>query len=251
MRNDRRYKKPPVIEALCEVYFVNSAWDDAIPGQFYDRMKDRFPAKRQQEIHEAEFNFGLTGEAAAGVRRLAPRLQMMTEQGDRMIQLARDLLVVNQLRPYPHFEEWEPIVYQALNTYSELAQPNGITRLGIRYINQVAIPESRILMEDYFTLYPRLPETLGDAHGPFMIRLEIPSQMANHTVLVTFATTPPEKVGESAFLLDVYDIFAPSEPFSLQDITSHLQDGHKNIENAFESSITEKLRTLFEPEDKP
>ncbi|MGH8605379.1 MAG: TIGR04255 family protein, partial [Gammaproteobacteria bacterium] len=165
MTNDRRYRNPPVVEALCEIYLKESAWDDTVPGQFYDRMKHGFPVKRQREIQEANISFSIAGEAAAGIRRLPPWIQFVTESGDRMIQLARDLLVVNQLRPYPHFDDWEPAIYSALEVYRELAMPKAVARLGVRYINRVVIPEPRIRMEEYFTLYPQLPQAMGDAHG--------------------------------------------------------------------------------------
>ncbi len=40
---DRRYRKSPVIEALCEIYFSGSAWDETVPGAFYERWKNEFP----------------------------------------------------------------------------------------------------------------------------------------------------------------------------------------------------------------
>ncbi|MBI4566163.1 MAG: TIGR04255 family protein [Planctomycetes bacterium] len=63
----RKYRNPPVIEALCEIYFAESAWDDTIPGRFYERVRDRFPSTKQIEIHEAEVSFHTGGKAAAGL----------------------------------------------------------------------------------------------------------------------------------------------------------------------------------------
>lgn len=31
---DRRYRIPPLVEALCEIHLRDSAWDDTVPGQF-------------------------------------------------------------------------------------------------------------------------------------------------------------------------------------------------------------------------
>jgi len=50
MTSGRKYRKPPVVEALCEIYFAGSNWDETVPGRFYDRVKDNFPVKRQREI---------------------------------------------------------------------------------------------------------------------------------------------------------------------------------------------------------
>ena len=48
------------------------------------------------------------GDAAQETKVVAgeSRSQFSREDGSQMIQVASDLVVVNQLRPYPAFEEW-------------------------------------------------------------------------------------------------------------------------------------------------
>ena len=249
---ERRYRKPPVIEALCEIYFANSVWDDTVLGAFYERVKNTFPQKRQREIQEAEVTMG-PGEAKAGVRCLPPWMQFVSEKGDRMIQLARDLLVVNQLRPYPHFEEWEPVVYSALTIYKELTQPRNVARLGLRYMNRVEIPEARIAMEDFFTIYPQLPPALGNTHGSFLVRVEVPQPEQGHTVLITFGTSAPQQPNPNvqAFMLDLYDIVQLNKPLGQLDLGEEIKQAHRDLVMAFEDSITDRLRELFEREVQP
>jgi uncharacterized protein (TIGR04255 family) len=246
----QRYRKPPVIEALCEIHFAQSSWDNTVPGAFYERVKDNFPEKRQRTIQEAQFKLG-PEQAAAGVRQLPPWMQFLSDEKHRIIQLAQDLLVVNQLAPYPHFEEWEPDVYRALRIYSELAQPKNVVRLGLRYINRVPIPGEQIQMEDYFTIYPNLPQRLGDMHGSFLVRVEVPQSGQHHTVVITFGTAPPPPAQDAgqAFMLDLYDLFAIHQPVDEETIKREIQCAHDNIVVAFEDSITERLRALLEPED--
>jgi uncharacterized protein (TIGR04255 family) len=176
-------------------------------------------------------------------------MQFLTERKDRLVQLSRDLLVINQLLPYPRFEDWEPEIHFVLAVYRELAEPKGASRLGVRYINKVVIPQPTIVMEDYFTIYPRLPKALGDQQSAFMLRAEFLRQRG-HAVLVTFGSAPAEKPGESAHLLDLYDIFKPDTIMPLEAIREEIGVAHDNIEAAFESSITDGLRVLFEPEDQ-
>lgn len=246
---ERRYRKPPVIEALCEIYFSGSAWDETVPGAFYERMKNDFPQKRQQKIQEAQITMG-TEQSVAGVRQLPPWMQFVSDEKHRMIQLAQNLLVINQLHPYPHFEEWEPEIYRALRIYRELADPKKVTRLGIRYINRVVIPEERVRMEDYFTIYPNLPETLGDTHGTFVVRVEVPQGEQEHTMLITFGTAPFPHSGQrgQAFVLDLYDILKMNGDVKETAMKKEVHRAHDNIVVAFEDSITDRLRELFEEE---
>ena len=249
---ERRYRKPPVVESLCEIYFSDSKWDDTIPGAFYERVKSDFPNKRQREIQQAEIMLGTSGEAAAGVRRLPPWMQFVSANGERMLQIARDLLVVNQLRPYPHFEAWEPEVYKALAIYNELAKPGKVVRLGLRYINRVVIAQARVQMEKYFTIYPQLPQALGDTHGAFLVRVEVPQPQQGRTVLITFGTAEPPAPGANgqAFLLDLYDILQRECPPDKATLEKEIQTAHDNVVKAFEGSITDQLRELFEPEEQ-
>jgi uncharacterized protein (TIGR04255 family) len=247
----RRYRKPPVIEALCEIYFAGSSWDDTVPGAFYERVRNDFPQKRQRTIQEAQITLG-PEQAAASVRHLPPWMQFVSEGKGRIIQLAQDLLVVNQLAPYPHFEEWEPDVYRALHIYRELAQPRSVVRLGLRYINRVLIPEKQIQMQDYFTIYPILPQRLGDRHGSFLVRVEVPQSAQGHTVVMTFGSAPPPPPQDAAlaFMLDLYDILVTQVPVDEDVIKREVRRAHDNIVLAYEDSITDTLRALFEPEEQ-
>lgn len=254
MTYERRYRKPPVIEALCEILFAGSAWDETVPGLFYERIKTDFPTKRKREVQELGVAFGL-GEAKAGIRRLPPRMQFVSEKNNRLLQIAPDLLVVNQLSPYPHFMDWEPETGRALRIYHELAQPKRVVRLGLRYINRAVIPEERLLMEDYFTIYPKLPSKISDRHGSFMFRVEIPQSEQDHVLLLTFssAPTPASNAGQAcqAFMLDYYDMLQIDKPAEGIDLLKEIRQAHENIITAFEESITDRLRGLFEPEGEP
>lgn len=45
----RKYKHPPIVEALCEFQFIPSQpWDITIPGLLYDRINSEFPVKQQK-----------------------------------------------------------------------------------------------------------------------------------------------------------------------------------------------------------
>ncbi len=246
----RRYRKPPVIEALYEIYFSGSSWDDTVPGTFYERVKEDYPKKQQKRIQETEIKMELE-HAMAGVRLLFPWMQFVSDEKHRMIQVARDLVVVNQLAPYPHFEEWETEIYRAFRIYTELAEPKTISRLGMRYINRVVIPQGTVRMEDYFTIYPNLPKRCGDSHGSFLVRVEVPEEDSGHRVVITFGNAPPPPAERpaQAFVLDLYDIVLVDEPPDEERLRARVHQAHDNLVMAFEDSITDCLRALFEPED--
>ena len=241
----KKYKNPPVVEALCEIFFIDSKWDSTLPGLFYEKIKADYPKKKELQQVGVEVSISKDTQASR-VRRGDMRLQFFKEDGSQLIQIEKDLLVVNQLRPYPKFEEWKPIVDRMLEIYSNLAKPKGIKQIGTRYINKIVIPASAFEMENYFCMYPELPKSLSSAHGRFMMRLEIPAKHRGHNLVITFGTSMADSPGASAELLDIYDIYATAGFLSASDIDKYIEEAHENIVTAFETSITDKTRELFD-----
>jgi uncharacterized protein (TIGR04255 family) len=243
-----RYRKPPVTEALCEFYFAGSVYDATLPGQFYHRIAQSFPEKQEQQFLQVQFPLSPNGPTVSAPT-LQPRMQFRNPHENRLVQLAPDLLVVNQLAPYVAFEKWEPDILKCLSIYHDLASPQGIVRLGMRYINVVDLEVGdgpHYKLEDYFRVRPELPDTLVPL-GTVLLRLELlfPDQ---HKVLLTLATTPPRRLGAVSYVFDLYDIMTVDEGFGMDAVPTHLAQAHVNLGKAFEESLTPALKNTFEPE---
>lgn len=245
----RKYKKPPVVEALCEIFFNDSKWDSTIPGLFFDKIKGNYPKKRELEQIGVEVSIAKDIQNQR-IRRRDKRIQFFKEDMSQLIQIEKDMLVVNQLKPYPRFEDWKPAIDSMLSLYDNLTKPKGIRQIGIRYINRINIPHLKFKMEDYFYLYPEVPQSLEAIHGKFMMRLEILPKNKGHHLIITFGSAPANSPGVSTEMLDIYDIFSLPEQISINDVDKYIMGAHENIELAFENSITQKTRDLFEEEEE-
>ena len=243
----KKYKNPPVVEALCEIFFIGSKWDGTVPGMFFHRIKADYPKKKEIDHIGVEVSISPEIQNTKTVRG-GQRIQFIKEDNSQMVQIEKDLLVVNQLRPYPKFENWKPTIDRMLKVYGELAQPAGIKQIGIRYINRVVIPSSSFKREDYFKLYPQVPSDLAEGHGKFMLRLEIPPKHKGHQLVITYGTTPADSPETSAEMLDLYDTYSAFNPLPLDGNKDCIIKAYENIEAAFENAITQKLRDLFEEE---
>ena len=130
--------------------------------------------------------------------------------------------------------------------YSEVAAPKAVQRLGLRYINDVHSPFAPDLkLEDYFTVYPQIPPSMGGRHGPYMLRMEMPTRNKGHVLFITFAMNPAKSTESLSFTLDLYDIFGQQFDYSIQEIERRVREAHDEIEPVFEHFITDKLRELF------
>jgi uncharacterized protein (TIGR04255 family) len=153
--------------------------------------------------------------------------------------------VVNQLLPYPRYEEWRDAAQTTLDVYRQLVAPDGIDRLGMRYINQVRIPSPTIRMEEYFRVYAEVPPELGGSHGPFMLQLLMQPVCPGHQLTLTLGMNPAEPSGTTNILLDLYDLLPLGGRDAFGEFPRLLDEAHANIVHTFEHTVTDASRKLF------
>jgi uncharacterized protein (TIGR04255 family) len=91
---ERRYTAPPVVEALCEIYFTGSRWDPTVLGLFYERVREEYPQKSQLDQVGIEVQMA-PGHAATRSFSGEPRMRFAKADNSRLLQVGRDLLVVS------------------------------------------------------------------------------------------------------------------------------------------------------------
>ncbi len=244
----RKYKNPPVVEALCEFQFITTQpWDMTIPGLMYEKIRKDFPDKKQElgvgiQFHPTEKGVEQKIEPAPS------KVKFLKKDKTALIQIAPYLLVVNQLKPYPIWEEFKKIILDNFHAYKEVANPKAFKRIGLRYINVFEFDEPKIELMDYFKYYPFIPKKLPQTHESFLTRVEFPYENNNERLILTLATAVPTKPNSISLVLDIDYAMIKPEYISFKKIEEWLDKAHERVEIAFEASITEQTRSLFEKE---
>ena len=76
------------------------------------------------------------------------------------MQFRRDGFTYNRLHPY---KNWDYLIEHTKRTYpiyKEIAKPEAITRLAVRYINHIKIPLPVDDLFEYFSDPPNIPDEL-------------------------------------------------------------------------------------------
>lgn len=242
----KKYKNPPVLEALCEFQFIpKQPWDLTVPGLIYERVKENFPDKQQQigiglQLRPTEKGIEHKVEPAP------PRIQFFKSDKTALIQVAPDLLVVNQLKPYPTWSKFKPMIIDSFNVYKDVANPKGFRRIGLRYINNLNFSTEEIELKDYFKYYPFVPDNIPKPLGSFLTRVEFPYENGKENLILSLGSILSQKQNNTSLVLDIdYAMISP-EYISFDNIPEWLEKAHERIENIFESCITDKLRNIFE-----
>lgn len=242
----KRYKKSTVIEALCEFQFVPSkSWDLTIPGLIYEKVKKKFP-DRQQKIGIG-FKFRPTEKGFEHkVEPAPPRIQFHRKNKTALIQIAPDLLVINQLKPYPTWSKFKQMILEALQIYKKVVKPKGFKRIVLKYINKINIKAKSVELSEYFDFYPYISKDLPQLHTGFMSRVEIPYEKNRDRMIVTIGSTPSESPNMLSTILDINYIMANPEAIPIEEFKKWIDHAHLVIEKTYKSCIKNKSRVLFE-----
>ena len=165
---------------------------------------------------------------------------------DRVIQIRRGGFSFSHLRPYT---EWETFRSEMRNRWSAFAQvfpPTSVTRLAIRTINRIAIPQHSDLAK-YVTL---MPHVISLAHNPIVgffmqVILEQPDISPTAKVIINTGIEGGPSPEQMNVLLDV-DLFREDafDPHRSQ-MWDALEQMRMRKNEIFEASITDEVRALI------
>lgn len=221
-----RYQKPPLVEALCEVRFASTEerrWDWTIPGMLYERIRDRFPTRRERHTFDLPF----AGPVSPGMAtHPIEYLQFASVDDNTMVQVGPDLLAVNSLHPHSGWPDLRDTLLDVLAAYREIAAPSGIAMAAVRYINRVEIPNvSGFSLERYFTVLPGLPAGVPRNVSAFVIHTEIEHEDPAAIFRFRFGTT--ESTDQiAAFMLDYEHVSSLSLSPTFDTLGDWLGVGH-------------------------
>lgn len=234
------YPRPPLIEALCEIYFdPGQEWDVTLLGLYYERIKSEFPVKRELRNLEVSVQSG-PQQFAQEIREAGVRMQFSRADKTAMVQVAPNLLVVNQLPPYPTWAEFRALIGERLTDYVAVAKPKGLARIGLRYINRFNFAPGEFEFARYFARAKFIPPALFEAAGQFLFRLEL-AQTEQERLLVTMSSIPIEPP-QASIVLDLDHVSIGSRSPDVAVILAHLDTAHDRIEAVFEDCLTDDLR---------
>jgi uncharacterized protein (TIGR04255 family) len=247
----RKYKNPPLIEAVCEFQFDSkSEWDIAIPGLLYERLRKTFPI-REQVPNEIEFTMTATAEAGIEpqLHTVSERIRFFREDKKALVQVGPHVLSIHHVKPYPTWEEYLPLIQRVFGVYLTVAQPQGLRRIGLRYINKLEIPGSKIFLENYVQFYPYMGPDFPEEAGPFIVGVQF-AYDDRDTLRVQMASAADHRADRLGMILDLHYWVMGSQHIKLDAATEWLQVAHDRIEQIFEACLTDELRIIFEEESE-
>ncbi len=237
----RKLKRPPIAEALVDLRVVPSEGD---PIERLSALRDAVASDFTsiQPLQQVQFSLPdlatTGGPVSAGVRLHGYLLK--AEGRNRLLQIRRDGLTVNQLPPYPDWAVLRPLALAWLGTYLEHLKPRLIQRVALRYINRIELP-SPARVDRYITSFPAPPRGCPKVTTGVWSRISTESSEGGIRAVVTQALEAGSSRDRQTVLFDIdcaREQDAGLEPSDLEAVLEALHDLKNRI---FFSSITEAM----------
>ncbi len=242
----RKLKNPPITEALINFQVVPSSdFDVKQFSPLIDQLKDEFPQFQEYRKYEEVFGVDegkpISNFAETGMEGFI----FKSENNTHVAQFMLGGFTYNRLKPYL---SWENICEKAQGLweiYTEIASPEQINRIAVRYINHLVFPSSVFDLEQYLTEPPKIPKPLPHLLHNFLNRIVIHDDQKDLWANITQASDSLEPNTAKIILdIDVYQdrVFEIDDP-EIWSVFEHLHEMKNQI---FFSSLTKKGMSLFE-----
>lgn len=234
----------PITEALIDIRVkLPSAFDAIEIGTIYDSIKEQYPEKQEQRISEVKFKLKADAEEISKSDATINGYRYITSDKKQIVQTRLDGFTFSRLHPYIKWEDLRDEAYRLWNLYKDITSPESITRVALRYINNLNIPMPIRDFGDYLTAPPTVPEELPQGVGSFLTRVVIHEPSIGANAIITQAL---EQVTDTVpVILDI-------DVFKLQTKGIEEKEAWETIETLrhfknkiFFSSITDRLKEMY------
>jgi uncharacterized protein (TIGR04255 family) len=180
-------------------------------------------------------NLGLTG------------FRYESSDGKRIAQFQKDGFSFSHLAPYTNWEKFFSEAARLYRLFFEIGRPEEVTRVGVRYINRLLLPEAEVMdFTPYLTAPPPCPKGTDAVLTGFLTQIQILDPGTSVAARITQTIQPPSAApGQVPIILDI-DVF--EEKSRSADPNAALQrfETLRQLKNSyFFESITEKVVEMY------
>jgi uncharacterized protein (TIGR04255 family) len=231
--------KAPIVEAVIDIRVVPSVkWDEiSLQSDLKRRLPD-FP--KVETLRQARYQLTIGKQNNPTVEDFGcVGFKFQSSDNLHIAQFNKETFVFSRLKPYL---DWAQLRQEALRLwaiYFELLKPMEVIRIGLRFINRIAIMQERFELSDY---YRHPPDSLKELDWPLTGYLhhdvmQVPETAYRVNLIKTVQNVP----GEIGLILDI-DVFMQN-PFEYNElrIKECLEEMRWVKNKVFFGSLTDKI----------
>jgi len=248
MATQKHLRHAPIVEAIVE-FHVDGPHDASLGAgeKLYERIKGAYPIREKQVT--GTFRLQLTApdsiKAEAG-KALHSGFRFKSADGNRVLNAGLSAFSFHRLKPYTRWEDLRDDARTLWQTYCEEFHPKAITRIGVRYVNNVSIPMTATNLSSYLVPGPIIPEGLPQSVQSFFSRVEIIDQSNERVGIISQVSQGATGVGMFSVVLDL-DVVKTGAFVASDDAIWIVVDKMRDFKNQlFFKSVTDLLLEQYE-----
>ena len=237
-------RRAPITEALIDIRVkLTPDLDVRQIESIYESIKPDYPQKQEQRLSQVEVE-QKPGEGLIKSSTKINGYRYISSDKKRIAQARLDGFTFSRLHPYTTWEDLRSEAYKLWLLYKQVTTPELITRVALRYINNLNIPMPIKDFSDFLTAPPQVPEELPQGVSSFITRVVIHEPTIGTNAIITQAL---EQIAT-----DVVPIILDIDVFKLQSEGIEEKEAWDTIEKLrnfknqiFFKSITNKLKEMY------
>ena len=249
MQPSTHYSRAPITEALID---LRVALPDGFAVQnllkIHDYVRNQFPTYEPVNLNAFTVQSGPEiQDIQVNTDREQIGFRFKDKDGLRIFQATLHGFTFNRLQPYESWEEFSTDARSTWEIYRDICKPEIVTRVAVRYINQINIPSKEGLdLQEYLRIVPEMsPDLTQKKIGTFFMQLQIPQEDLDCMLVISETLAPPTDPGFVTVILDI-DLFRQQVWQSGdKDIWDFLDKLRHRKNEVFKASITKKTEELI------
>ena len=233
----RYLSKAPIVEAVLDLRVASSAELDE--SSLQNQLKERLPDyPKHDTVQETEVQ--LLPKRTKVIKDLVHvGLKCQSEDSFYVVQFNKDSFVFSRLKPYENWKKFSQEALRLWKIYCELLKPTEIGRIGLRFINRLAVEqEQEVELADYYKRPPLPIEGLNWPLSGYLHRDVL--QVLGTPYSVNVIKTVQRTQQEAGLLLDIDVFMGKRLSFNELRISEHMNKMRWVKNKVFFSSLTEK-----------
>lgn len=248
VRLDRHYEHAPITEAIIEFSCDLSA--DVT-------LQDLTRAVDQEVFIPSGAAVMISGRIEVGPEGIkgdtsGEQIGHVFRRGDglRLIQSRLNGFAYSSLAPYDRWEAFSSEAWQHWLKYRDIARPTNVSRVGVRFINKIDIPQASIEIKDYLRTAVDVSPYLPQVTEQYFLQVVVPLLSFDASATITSTVAPPTSPDTTSLILDIdtwrrLDVSVEADNSDSERLRDVLDDLRMAKNFVFEACITDATRGLI------
>ncbi len=244
MATATNYSKAPITEAIIQLLVKPAAGIGLKElARAFDCERQAYPNRKDIKVARSMFEVGSRLSATASSEHVGYVHSNLDET--QVLQTSADSFAFSRLAPYESWQSFRDEARRLWTIFRERLKPAAVSRLAVRFVNRLDVPNTRFTIDDYLRTRPEIAPNMPQTLAGYFMQLQLPMEDIQSTLLLNETTGLSPIAGCTGLILDI-DLFRaddiPQDEEGIWGVFEVLR-GRKN--HVFEACITDRTRELF------